>query len=126
MWCIFGPSTVALIASPFLRSPTSAAQYRWAAELAPKQHFRGVSWVFGWITFWGWQLTTASPAYLGATIIQAMLVLNYPETYVFERWHGTLIYWAIILLGLVVNVGFAKWLPKLEGFLYVRRTVLQI
>jgi hypothetical protein len=47
-----------------------------------------------------------------------MLVFNYPETYVFERWHGTLIYWAIILVGAIVNVGFAKWLPKLEGFLY--------
>ena len=48
-----------------------------------------------------------------------MLVLNYPGTYVFHRWHGTLIYWAIILLGLIVNTGFAKWLPKLEGFLCV-------
>lgn len=39
-------------------SPTSAAQYRWAAELAPRRHFRIVSWILGWITFWGWQLTT--------------------------------------------------------------------
>lgn len=101
------------------RSPTSAGQYRWAAELAPKKYFRIVSWIFGWVTFWGWQLTTASPAYLGATIIQAMLVLNYPESYVFHRWHGTLIYWAIILLGVIVNACFAKWLPKLEGFLFV-------
>lgn len=74
--------------------------------------------MLGWVTFWGWQLTTASPAYLGATIIQALLVLNYPTTYVPQQWHGTLIYWAVILLGVVVNVGFAKWLPKLEGFLY--------
>lgn len=68
-------------------------------------------------TVWGWQLTTASPAYLGATIIQALAILNYPDTYVPQQWHGTLIYWAIILIGFIVNVGFAKWLPKLEGFL---------
>lgn len=42
-----------------------------------------------------------------------------PTSYVPQQWHGTLIYWAIIVLGVVVNVGFAKWLPKLEGFLYV-------
>lgn len=85
--------------------------------MAPKQHFRITSWVFGWITFWGWQLTTASPAFLGATIIQALLVLNYPTTYIFQRWHGTLIYLLITWMGVVINVGFAKWLPKLEGFL---------
>ena len=50
-------------------------------------------------------------------MIQALLILNYPSTYVYHRWHGTLIYWAIILLGIVVNTVFAKWLPKLEGFL---------
>lgn len=71
------------------------------------------------MTFWGWQLTTASPAYLAATIIQALLVLNYPLSYTFHRWHGSLIYWIITLLGVVVNVGFAKFLPRLEGFLYV-------
>ena len=85
--------------------------------MAPKKHFRIISWVFGWITFWGWQLTTASPAFLGATIIQALLVLNYPDTYVFQRWHGTLIYLLITWMGVVVNVGFAKWLPMLENFL---------
>lgn len=101
-------------------SPTSAAQYRWAAELAPKKHFRIISWVFGWITFWGWQLTTASPAYLGATIIQSLAVLNYPEYLEkYQVWHETLIYWCIILIGVIVNVGFARWLPKLEGFLFI-------
>lgn len=76
--------------------------------------------MFGWITFWGWQLATASPAYLGATIILALAVPNYPsylENY--QVWHGTLIHWCIILLGVIVNVGFAKWLPKLEGFLFI-------
>lgn len=112
--------TCASLAEYASMSPTSASQYRWAAELAPKQHFRILSWVFGWITFWGWQLTTASPAYLGATMIQSLAALNYPgylEQY--QAWHGTLIYWCIIPFGLVVNVGLARWLPKLEGFLLV-------
>ncbi|KAK3718751.1 hypothetical protein LTR37_004970 [Vermiconidia calcicola] len=115
--------TCASLAEYASMSPTSAAQYRWAAELAPRKHFRIVSWVFGWITFWGWQLTTASPAYLAATMIQALAVLNYPDTYVYQQYHGTLIYWCIILLGVVVNVGFAKWLPRLEGFLFIWHVV---
>ena len=98
------------------RSPTSAAQYRWAAELAPKGYFRITSWIFGWITFWGWQLTTASPAFLAATIIQALAVINYPS-YAPKPWHGTLIYWAITLMGFFVNVFGAKYLSMLEGFL---------
>jgi hypothetical protein len=98
------------------RSPTSAAQYRWAAELAPKGYFRITSWIFGWITFWGWQLTTASPAFLAATIIQALALINHP-TYVPKPWHGTLIYWCITLMGFFVNVYGAKYLSMLEGFL---------
>lgn len=53
-------------------------------------------------------------------MIQSLAALNYPgylEKY--QAWHGTLIYWCIIMLGVVVNVGFAKWLPKLEGFLFI-------
>ena len=117
-FCFIGTlCTCSSLAEYASMSPTSAAQYRWAAELAPKQYYRIVSWIFGWITFWGWQLTTASPAYLGASIVQALVVLNYPEAYVYHRWHITMIYWLIILIGIVVNVWGAKLLPKLEGFL---------
>ncbi|KAK5692864.1 hypothetical protein LTR97_010340 [Elasticomyces elasticus] len=122
IFCFLGTlATCASLAEYASISPTSAAQYRWAAELAPKKHFLIISWIFGWITFWGWQLTTASPAFLAATIVQALLVLNYPTTYTFQRWHGTLIYLLITWMGAVVNVGFARWLPRLEGFLYVGR-----
>ena len=53
-------------------------------------------------------------------MIQSLAAFNYPgylEKY--QAWHGTLIYWCIIMLGAIVNVGFARWLPKLEGFLLV-------
>ncbi|KAK4889263.1 hypothetical protein LTR27_011940 [Elasticomyces elasticus] len=120
IFCFAGTlATCASLAEYASISPTSAAQYRWAAELAPKKYFRIISWILGWITFWGWQLTTASPAFHAATIIQALLVLNYPTTYMFQRWHGTLIYLLITWMGAVVNVGFARWLPRLEGFLLV-------
>lgn len=41
----------------------------------------------------------ASGAFLAGTIIQGLLFLNYPSSYVFERWHGTLLFYAIASLG---------------------------
>ena len=46
-------------------------------------------------------------------MIQGLLVLNY-ENYVYERWHGTLLYWAILLVSLAANVLGSDILPLLE------------
>ena len=47
-------------------------------------------------------------------MIQGLLVLNDP-TYVYERWHGTLLYWAILALALVVNIWGMHILPQVEN-----------
>ncbi|KAF1967063.1 hypothetical protein BU23DRAFT_660972 [Bimuria novae-zelandiae CBS 107.79] len=36
-----------------------------------------------------------------------------------QNWHGTLLYWAVVLIFVVINTLVAKWLPKFEGFLLV-------
>ena len=46
-------------------------------------------------------------------MIQGLLVLNYPA-YEFHRWHGTLLYYAIIVVSLFVNTYLAQQLPKIE------------
>lgn len=66
----------------------------------------------------GWQACTASGAFLGGTIIQGLIVLNYPD-YNFQRWHGTLMFYAIIALTLFVNTYLASYLPKIEGLILV-------
>jgi len=43
-------------------------------------------------------------------MIQALVVLNYPD-YVFERWHGTMLYWAFLGLATLVNVFAIRSLP---------------
>lgn len=48
------------------------------------------------------------------TIIQGLVVLNNP-TYVFERWHGTLLVWAISCICLIFNTSLAKRLPTVES-----------
>ena len=61
----------------------------------------------------GWQALLASGAYLVANIIQGLVILNYPD-YPAERWHGTFILWAVIVVAVIVNTVIVSLLPKLE------------
>lgn len=46
-------------------------------------------------------------------MVQGLIVLNDP-TYVFKRWHGTLLYWAFLAMALVINVWGSRILPHVE------------
>lgn len=67
----------------------------------------------GWLNVIGWQALAASGAYLCATIIQGLIVLNHPD-YNFQRWHGTLLLWAVICVAVLVNTVISSLLPKIE------------
>lgn len=62
----------------------------------------------------GWQAGLLSVGFIVGTIIQGLIVLNNP-TYVFERWHGTLLVWAITAFCVIFNTVLAKRLPAVEG-----------
>lgn len=86
--------------------------------LAPRHLQKVLSYVSGWLTLAGWQASVGSGAYLTGTLIQGLLILTRP-TYVPQSWHGTLLYWAVMLFGVIINV-LAGWLlPKFEGVLLV-------
>jgi choline transport protein len=53
-------------------------------------------------------------AFLGATIIQGLIILNQP-TYAPTRWQGTLLYYAVLACMVFINTFLARWLPKIEG-----------
>jgi peptidoglycan/LPS O-acetylase OafA/YrhL len=36
-----------------------------------------------------------------------------------KNWHGTLLYWAVVLICVFINTLVAKWLPKFEGIVLV-------
>ena len=63
---------------------------------------------FGWIT------VAVSAPFLSGTMIQGLLVLNY-DSYAFQRWHGTLIYWAILVISAIVNIQGSRVLPVVEN-----------
>ena len=68
----------------------------------------------GWLTLISWQAGLAAGAFLGGTMIQGLLVLNHPS-YDFQRWHGTLIFYAAIFISLFTNTYLARQLPKIEA-----------
>ncbi|GES64979.1 GABA permease [Aspergillus terreus] len=47
-------------------------------------------------------------------MIQGLLVLNY-ETYNFQRWHGTILYWGLIGLGAIVNIWGSRLISLVES-----------
>lgn len=72
----------------------------------------------GWITVIGYQANISSAAFFSGTMIQGLLVLNYPD-YVFERWHGTLLFYIVVIFSLFVNTYLARLLPGIESAVLV-------
>ena len=70
------------------------------------------------MTVIGWQATLASGSFLAGTMIQGLLVLNYPS-YGFQRWHGTLLFYAVLLITLFVNTYLARQLPNIESMVLI-------
>ena len=68
----------------------------------------------GWQSVIAWQATVASATFLAGTVIQGLLVLNYPS-YIYERWHGTLLIYAILAIAVFFNTGLARQLPLVES-----------
>jgi choline transport protein len=64
----------------------------------------------------GWQTGITSVAFLTASQIQSLLVIN-DLSYNFERWHGTLLIIAISFLSIIFNTFLARSLPLIEGIL---------
>jgi choline transport protein len=66
----------------------------------------------------GWQAGLLGSTFIVGTVIQGLIILNSP-TYVPERWHGTLIVWAIVMFCVVFNTFLAKRLPAVEGIVLI-------
>lgn len=102
-------------------APTSGGQYHWVSLLAPKKYSVFLSWLTGWIATVGWNANTAAGIFFSGTLVQALLVLNYPS-YQYERWHGTLLMWTALLACVIVNTMMARFMPKIESGILVLHT----
>ncbi|CAN9297832.1 unnamed protein product [Alternaria alternata] len=75
--------------------------------------------VLRWLTLCGWLASLGSGAFLTGGLIQGLLMLCQPDTYVPQNWHVTLLYWAIIAFCVFINIAAGWLLPKFEGALLV-------
>lgn len=97
---------------------TAGGQYHWCSEFAPRRYQKQVSYIVGWLGLLGWQIGVTVGAFLSGTIIQGLVVLNYP-TYDYQRWHGTLIAMLLTFITASFNVFCAQWLPMVENVILV-------
>ncbi|KAI4190671.1 MAG: hypothetical protein LQ348_003620 [Seirophora lacunosa] len=67
----------------------------------------------GWIVICGWMAILAGSGYLCGTQIEAVIQLNNPD-YVPQRWHGTLLFWATVLVAVIINTILGRLLPAIE------------
>lgn len=86
--------------------------------LAPPKWKTICSYVIGWLTSLAWIATVATETLFAGTMIQGIISLDHPE-YEIQRWHGTLLTWAVISGCIFVNVVIPAWLPRFEVFILV-------
>ena len=86
--------------------------------LAPRNYKTVFSYVIGWLTSLAWVATVAIETLFAGTIIQGIMILDYPD-YDAKQWQGTLITWLVICVCIFINVVIPNWLPKLEVFILV-------
>ncbi|OTA98288.1 hypothetical protein M426DRAFT_116777 [Hypoxylon sp. CI-4A] len=95
-------------------APISGGQYFWVAILAPRKYKRFCGYLTGWLTSLAWIATLAVGSIFTGTIIQGLIILNYPE-YEPKNYHGTFLAWAVIAVSVFVNTVVAGLLPIFEG-----------
>lgn len=104
------------------RAPISGGQYHWVSEFAPPKYQKFLSYVTGWMSTLSWQAGNASGSFLTGTIIQALLIVNYPD-YNPENWQGTLFVFAMVLIVYIVNIWGAQLWPKIQNGLMVMHVI---
>ena len=124
-----------IIHAPFdcFRAPTAGGQYHWVSEFAPPRHQKFLSYLtgikpssrlisipysiilifrIGWLCATGWQAGLVGGCFLIGTSIQGLIILN--TNYNPQRWQGTFLTWAFVVICVLFNTVGAKKLPAVE------------
>lgn len=99
-------------------APIAAGQYYWVYMLAPVQYKKSLSYLVGWLTSLAWIATVATETMFAGTIIQGLLILNYPD-YDAKPYQGTLLSWMVTAVGVFINVVIPGFLPRFEILILV-------
>ncbi|KAI1409821.1 amino acid transporter [Hypoxylon sp. FL1857] len=101
-------------------APTSGGQYHWVSMLAPPSSRKFFGYITGWLEITGWQSLVASGGYVTGTMIQGIILLTHPDYgNNMQNWHGTLLFWGVVLLSYGINTAVGSLLAKFEGLFLV-------
>lgn len=101
--------------------PIAGAQYHWTHYLAPAGSRRFITWMQGWVTWFAWVSLLAGVANTTAYMLQSLVIVNYPN-YVAERWHLTLIIFALLIVEGLMNMytfWLIPWIELMAGILHI-------
>ena len=93
--------------------PTAGGVYYWSAMLSTREWAPITSWVTGWLTLVGnWTVTLSINFSGGQLILSAITLWN--EDFVPNQWQTVLMFWAVMLICMAVNVFGAKYLDLIN------------
>jgi amino acid transporter len=99
-------------------APTAGGQYHWVSEFSPASVQKPFSFFMGWMSTLSWQAGTASGPFLVGTLIQASVIVMYPD-YVPANWHGTLMVIAVAIIVWAANIWGVKLMPVFQNIMLV-------
>lgn len=101
-------------------APTSGGQYHWVSMLAPPSSRKFLGYLTAWLALTGWQALVASGGFVTGTMIQGLILLTHPDyATAMQNWHGTLLFWGVVLLGFTINSAIGSLLARFEGLVLV-------
>ncbi|KAJ9666045.1 hypothetical protein H2201_003723 [Coniosporium apollinis] len=93
--------------------PTAGGVYYWSAMLATREWAPMASWVTGWLTLVGNWTVTLAINFGGAQLLLSAISL-WNEDFVPNAWQTVLMFWAIMLICMSVNIFGAKYLDLIN------------
>ncbi|KAF2269014.1 amino acid permease-like protein [Lojkania enalia] len=93
--------------------PTAGGVYYWSAMLSTREYAPIASWVTGWLTLVGNWTVTLSINFSGGQLVLSAITL-WDEHFVPNEWQTVLMFWAVMLVCMLVNIFGVKWLDALN------------
>ncbi|KAF2859172.1 amino acid transporter [Piedraia hortae CBS 480.64] len=117
IWCTIAvwllmTATIASLAEMASMAPTAGGY-----EFAPRSLQCSLSYIVGWCCCLGWIAGVPSLCMQLSGLIQAMVLVVYPDANVDSLWQMTLMVFAFIILTVCFNIFFAQHLPLAEGLI---------
>jgi choline transport protein len=89
------------------------------SEFAQPGSQKFLSYITGWVCVLGWHTGIAGCSYTVSNMLVGLLAINYPDTYVYEPWHVTLLVIAVAFTAFLFNTFLAQKLPLIEGIILI-------